>query len=131
MDGFSLESIQFLKGLDDGEPLFEAGGNRKRVAYRTTMAPSELTELLVDGLTSIGARSITVTNLRPHKFGAADGFRCELAFVTANGLEKQGLAAGGTVNGRLHLILYTGARLHYYEAYRESAEKIIQSVRMK
>ena len=32
---------------------------------------------------------------------------------------------------RLYLVLYTGAKLHYYEAHHDNAEKIIQSIRMK
>jgi hypothetical protein len=95
------------------------------------MSPSELAELLVDGLTSTGAQNVTITNLRPQKFGSADGLRCELAFVTKNGLAKQGIAAGSIVKDRLYLVLYTGAKLHYYEAHRDDAERIIQSIRMR
>ena len=131
VDGFGLESIQFLAGLNDGEPLFRAADDQKRLKFRKDMSPSELVELLVDGLTSIGAQKITVTNLRPHRFGSADGFRCELAFVTRNGLEKRAMAAGGTIDGRLYLVLYSGARLHYYETHRDDAERIIQSIHMK
>jgi hypothetical protein len=131
VDGPGLAALQFLNGLDDGEPLFRAADAQKRVTFRKAMSPSELAELLVDGLTSIGAQNIAVTNLRPQKFGSADGFRCELAFSTRNGLEKRGMAAGGTIGGRLYLVLYTGARLHYYDAHRESVEHIIQSIRMK
>lgn len=131
VDGPGLEAIQFLTGLDDGEPLFRAADAQKRMTFRKTMSPSELAELLVDGLTSTGAQNIRVTNLRPQKFGTADGFRCELAFMTKNGLEKQGMAAGATIKDRLYLVLYTGAKLHYYEAHRNDAEKIIQSIRMK
>jgi len=131
IDGPGLEAVQFLKGLDDGEPLFRAADAQKRMTFRKTMSPSELAELLVDGLTSTGAQNVTVTNLRPHKFGSAEGFRCELAFLTKNGLEKRGTAAGATIKDRLYLVLYTGTKLHYYEAHRDDAEKIIGSIRMK
>jgi hypothetical protein len=131
VDGPGLAAIQFLNGLEDGEPLFKAAATQKRVAFRKTMSPSELAELLVDGLTSTGAQRITVTNLRPQKFGSADGFRFELAYVTRNGLDKLGTAAGGIVKDRLYVVLYTGATLHYYDAHREDVERIIQSIRMK
>ncbi|MEX2223229.1 MAG: hypothetical protein WEG40_15670 [Candidatus Rokuibacteriota bacterium] len=131
VDGAGLEAIQFLKGLEDGEPLFRTSDAQKRMKFRKPMAPSELAELLADGLSSIGVQNIAVTNLRPQKFGSADGFRCDLTFLTKNGLEKQGMAAGGTMNGRLYLVLYTGTKLHYYEAHRAHAEQIIQSIRMK
>jgi hypothetical protein len=95
------------------------------------MTPSELAELLADTLTSAGAQHVAVTNLGLHQFGSAPGFRCELAFTSKGGLAKQGLAAGAIINDRLYLVLYTGAKLHYYEAHRADAEKIIQSIRMK
>ena len=131
VDGPGLEAIQFLKGLDDGEPLFRVADAQKRMIFRKTMAPSELAELLVDGLTSTGAQNVTVTNLRPKKFGSAEGFRCELAFLTKNGLQKRGLAAGAIVKDRFYLILYSGTKLHYYDAHREDAEKIVGSIHMK
>jgi hypothetical protein len=132
VDGPGLEAVRFLKGLDDGEPLFRGRADaQKRMKFSKTMSPSELAELLVDGLTAAGAQRITVTNLGPQRFGSADGFRCELAFASRTGLEQRGLAVGAIVAGRLHLVLYTGARLHYYEAHLPEAEKIMQSIRMK
>jgi hypothetical protein len=131
VDGPGLEAIQFLRGLADGEPLFRAADAQKRMTFRTTMSPSELAELLVDGLTSTGAQNVTVTNLGPQKFGSVDGFRCELTFMTKTGLAKQGMAAGSIVKDQLYVVLYTGAKLHYYQAHRNDAEKIVQSIRMK
>jgi len=101
------------------------------MTFRKTMTPSELAELLADAQTSAGAQHVTVTNLGPHQFGSAPGFRCELAFTNKGGLAKQGLAAGAIINDRLYVVLYTGAKLHYYEAYRADVEKMIQSIRMK
>lgn len=136
VDGSGLEAVQFLNGVADGEPLIQAtagsaASSQKRMTFRKTMTPSELVELLVDELTSKGAQHVTVTDLRPHQFGSAPGFRCELAFTSKGGLAKQGLAAGAIIKDRLYLVLYTGAKLHYYEAHRDDAEKIIQSIRMK
>jgi len=134
VDGSGLESIQFLNGLADGEVLIQAAAaanSPKRMTFRKTMTPSELAELLADALTSAGAQHVTVTNLGPHQFGSAPGFRCELAFTNKGGLAKQGLAAGAIINDRLYVVLYTGAKLHYYEAYRADVEKMIQSIRMK
>ncbi len=136
VNGSGLEAIQFLNGLADGQSLIPgaagaAAGSEKRMTFRKTMTPSELAELLVDQLTSNGAQHVTVTDLRPHQFGSAPGFRCELTYTSKNGLAKQGLAAGAIIKERLYLILYTGASLHYYEAHRDDAEKIIQSIHTK
>jgi len=131
VDGSGLEAVQFLTGLNDGQPLFQTADAQKRMKFQKSMSPSELAELLADGLTSVGAQNVTITNLRPYRFGAADGFRCELSFLNSYGLEKQGLAAGAAVNGRLYLVLYTGAKVHYYDAHRGEVERIIESIRMR
>ena len=135
VDGPGLEAVQFVNGVADGEPWTQtaagAADTQKRLTFRATMTPTELAELLVDGLTSNGAQHVMVTDLRPHQFGSVPGFRCELAFTSKGGLAKQGLAAGAVVKERLYLVLYTGAKLHYYEEHRNDAEKLIQSIRMK
>lgn len=131
VDGPSLQSIQFLKGLEDGEPLFRPRGDEKRPNFRKTMTASEIMELVVDSFSAVGAQKIRAMNLRPAAFGTAQGFRFELAYLTATGLEKQAMVAGAVLSHRLYLIIYSGAREHYYPKYREHAERIIQSVRLK
>jgi hypothetical protein len=131
VDGPALEAIQFLKGLPDGEPLFRGTPEQKRVTFRKTMSPSEISEFVIDGYSSLGVQKATVSNLRPAKFGDKDGFRFEFQFVTRNGLEKRAMVAGAVLKERLFLILYSGTALHYYTKQQTEAEKIIESIRMK
>lgn len=131
VDGPGLQAVQFLNGLEDGEPLFSRTEEQKRLRFKASMTPGEIAELLADALAASGAQKVAVAGVRPHRFGTADGFRCELTFLNSAGLEKQAIAAGAVVDARLYLIVYGGARLHYFAKHREHAERIIQSVRMK
>ena len=63
--------------------------------------------------------------LRPATFGAAKGFRFELSLLTQEGLAKRGLAAGTVQDGKLQLIVYLAADLHYYDQYRNEVEGIL------
>jgi hypothetical protein len=52
-------------------------------------------------------------------------------FVTRQGLEGQGSVVGGVVKEKLYLIIYSGARAHYYPKHKDHVERIIQSIRMQ
>jgi hypothetical protein len=73
----------------------------------------------------------TAAHVRPALTPSETRFGFELKFVTKGGLDKQAMAAGGIVKDRLYLILYSGAAVHYYAKYRDDAERIIRSVRLK
>ena len=101
VDGPSLQSVQFLKGLEDGEALFRGKDEEKRPKFRKTMTASEIMELVVDSVSVVGGQKVNALNLRPEKFGAAQGFRFEMAYLAQTGLEKRATVAGAVVKDRL------------------------------
>jgi hypothetical protein len=129
VDGPGLQAIRFVNGLVDGEALFEGGGKEKRPTFRKTMAATELREFVVDSLAQAGLEKIETTGLRPEPFGGAQGFRFDMSFVLRQGLEGQGTVAGAVLKEKLYLIIYSGARAHYYPKHKEHVERIIQSIR--
>ena len=136
VDGAELEALTFVKGVTDGEVLMRGaipGGpaEDKRPKFRAQMTPSEIAELVVDSFALFGAQRIETSNLRPAKFGTADGFRFEVTWITRSGLEAQALVAGAIVKGKLRLIYYSGARAHYFQKYRDDAERVLTSVRLQ
>ena len=40
------------------------------------------------------------------------------------------LVAGAAIEDKLYLILYTGARIHYYPKYRDHVEQLLASIEM-
>ena len=129
VDGPALQAIRFINGLVDGEPLFEGGGKEKRPTFRKTMAATEIMEFVVDSLALAGLEKIETTGLRPEQFGGSQGFRFDMSFVTRQGLEGQGTVVGAVLKEKLHLIIYSGTRAHYYPKHKEHLERIIQSIR--
>ena len=66
--------------------------------------------------------------LGPEPFGPLPGFRFGLSFLTAEGLQKEGEAAGAVAGGKLLLALYTGAHAHYYPKLKPEFDAILKSV---
>lgn len=132
VDGPSLEALHFISEVEDGKPLFDIPRAKEEElpVFRAGMGPSEIVELVVDSLARAGANKVEPLNARPAKFGNADGIRFELSFQSAEGLEEDGIVAGAVVNKKLYLILYTGARMHYFPAYKDQVERLIASVQM-
>jgi hypothetical protein len=133
-DGPGLEALRFFKGLDDGDALFvrPVGASTEIVfpTYRIGMTASEVMEFVVDSLGRAGATDLEARGLQPAQFGSVQGFRFELTFATASGLEMSGLAAGAVIGDALHLILYTGARVYYFPKYRNNVERLLGSIEM-
>lgn len=134
VDGPGLEVLRFFKGLDDGDALFtRPAGMAKGIkfpAYRAGMTASEVMEFVVESLGRAGAADLEARGLQPAQFGSVPGFRFELTFATGSGLEMRGLAAGAVIEDALHLILYTGTRVHYFPKYRDDVERLLGSIEL-
>jgi hypothetical protein len=133
VDGPALQSVQFVKGLSDGESLFEEPAflrrDEKLPGFRQSMSASEVMELVTDSFVYRGNQKVQGMNLRPQRFGGTEGFRFDMKYLTRAGLEKLATVAGAVIDGRLHLIIYSGAARHYYDRHRDDAERIMRSIR--
>jgi hypothetical protein len=132
VDGLTLQNLHLFAGLDDGDVLFAESRRRADDGvprYRRGMRASDVAEFVAASLAERGAGEVETAALRPAPFGALDGFRFDIAFLSGDGLAYRGAALGAVGDdGRLHLILYTGTRQHYFAAHLEAAEAIFGSV---
>ena len=130
VDGHYLQALRFLDGVGDGQSLLETfvGQNPEMPPFRKDMRATEVQELVVDTLTKMGGGNVESSTLDPINFGSEPGFRFELSFLTEDGLEMDGLAAGAVIDEKLYLILYTGARQFYFQKYHSHVERVIGSV---
>lgn len=128
IDGEGLQVITFLKGVDDGKPIFPDEGARTYPVFRADMTPSDIAEAFTDGLAISGGADPRVLNLRPQQIGAHEGFRFEFTFIGETGLEYLGSAVGAVVEGELRLVYYRATRLHYYERHRDEFDRIADRI---
>ena len=54
----------------------------------------------------------------------------EFLFTTEDGLLREGFTVGTKKEKKFYLIIYTGAKLHYYLKHKGDAESIVQSIKM-
>jgi len=129
VDGPDLEALRIIAGLDDGEPMLPAPPDDYHgPRFRAGMTASEAAEFIVDSLAAGGLGEVVSSDLAPAPFGDREGFRFDLSFRTADGLEMKGQVLGAVVAGRLYALVYTATRLHYFEAYRAAVEHVFASV---
>ena len=117
--------------IADGEPFFEqrfGDGDKPLPRFRGPMNANEAMEFIVDTLAISDAGEIRTSALRPAEFGAHAGFRFDLGYRDASGLEGRGLALGAVIDGRLYLVLYLAAAEHYFAAYGGPVERMIDSL---
>ena len=129
IDGTGLEELRFAVGIEDDTPAFALSGDAKLPVFRSNMTPVEVAELVVASLSVIGFPDTETSNLRPVTVGGARGFRFELTTVAKDGLELQGFAVGTVRSEKLYLVIYSGAKLYYFDRYRPAVEKMIRSIR--
>jgi len=154
VDGPLLQCLRFVT-LKEGDALFpSAKEDAKLPRFRSHMTASEVLEFFTASLMSIGggidthqiskgmvnplgirganldASSVETDNLRPAPFGSLPGFRFDFRFSSKAGLERAGLAAGAIKDGKLLLIVYTGAREYYFDKCKGEVESILESVKI-
>jgi hypothetical protein len=152
IDGPLLEALRFVT-LNDGDTLFQSSDKEAKLPrFRAHMTPNEVVEFFVASLKSvsggvdthqlskgmvqpaqiragsINAASIDVKNLRPANFGKVPGFRFDFSFLSKEGLERQGIAFGSIHEGKLLLMVYSGAKEYYFDRHKQDVETIFSSV---
>ena len=128
VDGPILEKVYFFPGIENGKPLLNASNDKKMPVFSSTMTPIEVMDLVEATLARQKALSIKKENLKPAPFGKLEGFRFNFSYVSEDGLEYKGIAAGTIKDKKLYLIIYTGTNLFYYDKYVQEVEKIVNSV---
>lgn len=133
LDGGLLQEVRFLKGLEEGDKFVPSNFAQskkfeKLPTYREGMTPIEIAEFVVASLSQTGMAKVETTNLSPAKIGGRDGFRFDLTYSLEKGLEKKGFAYGFVQEKKLYLILFTAARLHFFDRDSEKAEKLVRSI---
>ena len=131
VDGATLAAIYLVSGLEDGEPIFtirSRGAREVQPTFQGGMTEIEIAEFVTDSLAAAGLQQLELSGLRRARFGMRTGFRFEMTFLSPHGLEGDSLVAGAVVDDKLYLIIYLGARAHYFPYYRDDVERIIESV---
>jgi hypothetical protein len=134
MDGPMLNTLGFIPGLESGASMLKTpSGKEPMPVFRSSMGAPEVAELFEATLIRASEKGamVKVTNVRPSPFAGKPGFRFDFTYVNqADDVDRRGIAAGAIVSGKLYLIFFHGARIHYFPSNVEEVEAIIRSAQI-
>ena len=131
IDGFGLNELHFLLGRKPGDTMFTVSSSKKAdfPQVKKGMLPNDAMELMVNSLTRLGNNQVKASGLAPAAFGQPDaGFRFELNYVNADGLEMHGMALGAQRNDTVDVLLFIAPNEYYFDKLRTTVERLFQSV---
>jgi hypothetical protein len=136
LDGPVLNTLLFVPGVGDGEPIFVrrrgpgAPAGEKPPVFRTAMTPFEIVELLRDTIAlSFDTAIVDTSGLQPDTLGGVSGFRFQTRMIGQDEVERDGVALGAVRDGKLYMLWFQGAHLNYFERYLPEVESVFGSAR--
>lgn len=132
-DGDKLNMMLFFAGIADGQTLMppphDVDKAKKLPAFRSAMSANEVKDVIEATLGQFMNSALVETrNLRPAEFGGRDGYRFDFNLVGKDEVDRQGIATGAIVDGKLYSIVFMGTRLYHYGMRLQDVEHIVASV---
>ncbi len=131
IDGPQLNALEIYTGIKDGEHIFKLNIRNKRdegLRFRSDMNTLELQELIIAGLKQAGAVDPQPEQLAPAKISELDGFRLQLRFANAQGLQYRALGLGFVVDDQLQFLLFYGPKEYYYGRYEAEVKRMFSTL---
>jgi hypothetical protein len=134
LNGPFLDGITFIGGVENDKRIVEQRrkDDRKVPNFRSDMTPQEIADMIESFfLIRGGSVEFEITGLRPRTFMGQPGFQLDYTHLGGNELRRQGRAVGAVINGRLYMILFDAAKMHYFAAGVPEFERIVESARLR
>ena len=134
LNGPVLDGITFIAGVENDKRIVEQRrkDDRKVPNFRSDMTPQEIADMIESFyLIRGGSVEFEATAFQPRTFMGQPGFQIDYAHLGGDELRRQGRAVGAIINGRLYLILFDAARMHYFAAGLPEFERIVQSATLR
>lgn len=133
-DGPLLNHIQFIGGIANGEPLAKERSKKYQPLpkFSADMLPTDVAQIYEQTQRiALQAPDFTIDAMEPTSFAGYPGFRFAFRFTSPDDeLTRKGEARGAVVAGKLYMIAYTAAALHYFDAHLPQAVAIMDSAKL-
>jgi hypothetical protein len=134
LNGPVLDGITFIGGVENDKRIVEQRrkDDRKVPNFRSDMTPQEIADMIESFyLIRGGSVEFETTGLRPRPFMGQPGFQLDYVHLGGDELRRQGRAVGAVIGGRLYMILFDAARMHYFGAGVQEFERIANSATLR
>lgn len=132
-NGLYLDGISLVTDLKDKKALIRQyrRADRQVPVFRSDMTAPELAAM-VESLYRIrgGAVDFKTTSLTPRQFMGYPGFQQDYEHLDGDEVRRKGRVVGAVIGGRLYMILFDAARMHYFDAGIGDFEAIVNSARL-
>lgn len=133
-DGPVLNQIEFIGGIADGEPLARERNKKDRPLpkFSSRMLPTDIAQAYEQTQRIVTqSPDFTIDSMEPVTFAGHPGVRFTFHFTKPDEeLTRKGEARGAIIGGKLYMISYTAAALHYFDAGLPGAQAIMDSARI-
>lgn len=133
-NGPLLDRLVFIPAVPNGEPLLLTRNKEAALpVFRADMLPNEIEELVESTLVKYigeGQAAVTMSNLRPHRYGDHNGLLMNFSALVTESPEYRGIVGSFVADDQLYMMWYFGATPYYYDQNAEQAEAIIKSARL-
>ncbi|MBL8808013.1 MAG: hypothetical protein JNN22_14295 [Rhodospirillales bacterium] len=138
IDGPLLNSFRVAAGIESGKPLVARRGEAAKAlpVFRKGMALEDMVDLVQSTLANTaGAKDFVPISVRPEKVAGQDAVAFEFTYGTGTAgssieTDRRALGTAFEADGRLYVLLFEAAEVHYFEKLRPAAEAIIRSARL-
>jgi hypothetical protein len=133
IDGVPLNRFVVFSRIRAKEHVFLESRERWRRPdgpwFRPGMRPDEVRDVVLDALRQDGWARVSATNLRPARYGNADGLRFEAEMTAGNGLLYRGTFGAAERKGRLTLFYWMAPVEYYHGRDVAAVDKMFQTIR--
>ena len=134
LNGPHLDNLTFIGGLGSGDPIvrFQRRTDWRQVPnFRADMSPTEIVGIIetfyrVRG----GSTSFDTKAVQPRTFLGHPGFQFDYERLGTDEVRRLGRGAAVVIGGRLYMIVFDAAAMHYFPAGLPDVERIISSARL-
>ena len=134
LNGPYLDSMSFVTGLKGGRYIIR---QNKRDAqqvpkFRSDMTAPEVTAMLESFYrVKAGTIDLRTLSLKPRTLMGYPGFQWDYDHLDQDEVWRRGRAVGAVIGGRLYLVLFDAARMHYFDNAAADFEAVVNSARLR
>lgn len=133
LNGLYLDAISLVTDLKDKKALIRQNrrDDRQVPVFRSDMTAPEIAAM-VESLYRIrgGAIDFKTTSLIPRPFMGYPGFQQDYEHLDGDEVRRKGRVVGAVIGGRLYMVMFDAARMHYFDAGIGDFEAIANSARL-
>ena len=134
LNGPYLDSMSFVTGLKGGRYIIRQ--NRRDAQqvpkFRSDMTAPEVTAMLESFYrVKAGTIDLKTLSLKPRTLMGYPGFQWDYDHLDQDEVWRRGRVVGAVIGGRLYLVLFDAARMHYFDNAAADFEAVVNSARLR